>query len=84
MTVLSDKHLKLIGDKASAIGFFLAEDPAIMAHIENTGTCDLIGTLTYNCFRGNATPQLSIREVVVGDEIIRSEPEEPELEEEEH
>lgn len=81
VVVLGDKHLKLIGENASAIGFFMAEDNSIMEHIETNKTYDLLGTLSYNCFRGKATPQLSIQEIVNGNEIIRDEPDEPELDE---
>lgn len=81
VVVLGDKHLKLIGDNASAIGFFMAEDASIMEHIETNKTYDLLGTLSYNCFRGKATPQLSIQEIVNGNEIIRDEPDEPDLDE---
>lgn len=73
--ILGNKHLKLIGDGVAAIGFFLAEDTAIVEHIQSSKTCDLIGTLSYNCFRGESTPQLSIHEVVNGREIVRTEPE---------
>lgn len=81
--VLSEKHLKLIGHGASAIGFFLAEDQSIMNHVDTAKTVDLLGTISYNCFRGEGTPQLSIQEFVIGDEIVRDEPVEPELKEEE-
>lgn len=73
--VLAEKHLKLIGDGANAIGFYLAEDVSVMHHIDSVKTCDLLGTLSYNCFRGEGTPQLSIQEVVIGNEIVRDEPE---------
>lgn len=82
VVVLGEKHLKLMGNGASAIGFFLAEDSAIMNHIDSVNRCDMLGTISYNCFRGNGTPQLSIQEIVLGDEIIRDEHDDIELEEE--
>jgi single-stranded-DNA-specific exonuclease len=82
VVVLGEKHLKLMGNGASAIGFFLAEDSAIMNHIDSVKRCDMLGTISYNCFRGNGTPQLSIQEIVLGDEIIRDEHDDIELEEE--
>ena len=81
--VLSEKHLKLIGNGASAIGFFMAEDNNIMNHVDTAKTVDLLGTISYNCFRGEGTPQLSIQEFVIGDEIVRDDPDEHLLEEEE-
>lgn len=81
--VLSEKHLKLIGNGASAIGFFMAEDQSIMDYVDTAKTVDLLGTISYNCFRGEGTPQLSIQEFVIGDEIVRDDPVEQELEEEE-
>lgn len=74
--VLGEKHLKLLSDGVSAIGFSLAQDPAIMDYVDTTPTVDLLGTISYNCFRGTGTPQLSIQEFVIGNEIIRTEPEE--------
>jgi single-stranded-DNA-specific exonuclease len=84
INVLGGKHLKITGNGASAIGFSLAEDESIMEHMASARTCDLLGTISYNCFRGNATPQLSIQQVVDGREIIRDEPDEPDRDEEEH
>ena len=81
--VLSEKHLKLIGNGASAIGFFMAEDKSIMDYVDTAKTVDLLGTISYNCFRGEGTPQLSIQEFVIGEEIVRDDPVEQELEEEE-
>lgn len=80
--VLSEKHLKLVGNGASAIGFFMAEDNSIMEYVDTARTVDLLGTISYNCFRGEGTPQLSIQEFVIGNEIVRDEPIGPELEEE--
>lgn len=84
VNVLGGKHLKITGNGASAIGFSLAEDESIMEHMASARTCDLLGTISYNCFRGNATPQLSIQQVVDGLEIVRDEPEEPEQNNDEH
>ena len=81
--ILGEKHLKLIGNGVSAIGFSMAEDPAIMDYVDTAKTVDLLGTISYNCFRGEGTPQLSIREFVIGNEIVRTEPDEPVIEEEE-
>ena len=74
-TILGEKHIKLAGNGAAAIGFSLAEDKSILEHFENNRVVDLIGTLGFNCFRGNATPQLTIQFVVDGDEIVRDEDE---------
>lgn len=80
--VLGGKHLKLIGDGVAAIGFHMAEGDTFVNHVEQNPKCDVIGTLSYNCFRGEATPQVSIQNFVIGDEILLEEPKEPELEEE--
>jgi hypothetical protein len=61
----------------------MAEDPTIMDYVDTTPTVDLLGTISYNCFRGTGTPQLSIQEFVIGNEIIRTEPEELDVETEE-
>jgi single-stranded-DNA-specific exonuclease len=81
INVLGGKHLKLSAACFSAIGFGLAEHDNIVHHVESNSTCDIIGTLSYNCFRGEGKLQVSMQHFVVGNEILI--PDEPHLAEEE-
>ena len=60
MRVLGSSHIKLTGDSCSAIGFGLADNPDNLKYVQNLKKCDLIGHINFNCFRGNATPQITI------------------------
>lgn len=70
---MGEKHIKLKGSGIEAIGFSLAENKSAMEYINTHQSVDLLGTLSYNCFRGKATPQLSIQFVVDGNEILKDE-----------
>lgn len=59
--ILGGKHLKLNGENACAIGFNMATNGETPSCIGEGQECLLVGTIGYNCFRGNVTPQLSIQ-----------------------
>lgn len=60
VSILGGKHLKFTGGEVSAIGFNLCGEGDVVPSDVESGCCFLVGTLGYNCFRGNATPQIQI------------------------
>jgi hypothetical protein len=72
----------MAGPNSMAMAFSMAEDKTIMDYVENRRYIDFIGRIGINCFRGDAVPTVYVEAIVDGDEIIRDEPEEPQIEEE--
>ncbi len=65
--ILGGKHLKIDGT-ISAIGFNMCDGSFDTSQLES-GSCSLVGTLGYNCFRGDAKPQLQIIGLPKEDEL---------------
>lgn len=81
--IIGEKHLKMPGKECTVMGFNLATDQSIKHHLETHRVIDFVGRIGFNCFRGEACPTVYIEAVVDGDEIIRDDPAEQEIEEEE-
>ena len=81
--IIGEKHLKMPGKECTVMGFNLATDQSIKHHLETHRVIDFVGRIGFNCFRGEACPTVYIEAVVDGDEIVRDNPAEQEIEEEE-